>query len=154
MTADQFRASVRKLVYEDGLSAAQAARALGHDVTKNMCIRAMQTLQVKRTTVTFPDSVWPSTTKMPEAEPETEVRDIPVHILKVAAGQCRAPLWPDFLRSTEKVAPADHMLCGHPVKEGSAYCADHHEIFYPPDLQKRVTRPKKQEVVDNTRHFR
>lgn len=152
---EAFRAAIKKLIFEDGMTCAQAARMLGPDVTRNMVVRQRQTLMGRvRTTVTFPDSVWPSTTKTDEAKPETEAREVPVHLLKVLAGQCRAPLWPDFLRSTEKVAPADHMLCGHPVKEGSAYCADHHEVFYPPDLQKRVTRPKKQEVVDNTRHFR
>jgi hypothetical protein len=135
------------------MSTSKVAAAIGLGCSKNMVIRALQSIQGKtRTTVTFPDSVWPSTPKTTEAR-NTDAREEPVHILKVAAGQCRAPLWPDFLRSTEKVPTSEHMLCGHPVKDGSAYCADHHEKFYPTELQKRKPKATEQEIKDNTKHF-
>ena len=141
-TADAFRAEVKR-----------AAAVIGKGVTKNMIVRQCQTIQGKsRSTVTFPDSVWPSTTKSRE-ERTADVPQVPLHIGSVRDGQCRAPLWPDFIRSTEKATPAEHMLCGHPVKADSLYCADHHELFYPAELQKRVIKPKKQEIKDNARYF-
>lgn len=152
---DAFRAAIKKLIIEDGLTCAQAARMLGPDVTRNMVVRQRQTIMGRlQTKVTFPDSVWPSTTKTVEEKPVTEARKVPVHLLDIVTGQCRAPLWPDFLRSTEKVTTAEHMLCGKKVKDGSSYCSGHHEVFYPAELQKRVLKPKKQEAPDNTRHFR
>src|SRR5690606_14554005 len=104
---DSFHKEVRRLVLEEGMSYSKAAAAIGHCTTKNQIVRAMQTILGRsRSTVKFPDSIWPSETKTQDDKAEGDERSIPVHLLSVVHGQCRAPLWPDFLRSKEKADPS------------------------------------------------
>lgn len=153
-TPSEFRAAIKKLVYEDGLSASRAAKALRGSPSKNMVIRQMQWLKANSPyLVKFPDSVWPSVTKIADDKKPENERRAPVHLLDVAYGQCRAPLWPDFLHSKEKVDPSDHMYCGKACKEESSFCAEHHAIFFPPELQKRKRKKPVEDVKDNTAYF-
>lgn len=153
-TRDELLAEVKRLVMECGFSYSRAAMAIGHGVSKNVVVRCMQTILGRsRSTVKFPDSVWPSTPKtLEDKKPENE-RKAPVHLLDVAYGQCRAPLWPDFLHSKEKVDPSDHMYCGKACKEESSFCAEHHAIFFPPELQKRKRKKAVEDVKDNSAYF-
>lgn len=126
---------------------------LGADVTKNMIVRASQTILGRtRSAVTFPDSVWPSEVKSKD-EKAGEVIEAPTHITAVKDGQCRAPLWPDFLHSKQRVDPSEHMLCGKKCKEKSSWCEDHHALFFPPELQKRPPKKKRIQVKDNSAQF-
>lgn len=153
---EAFRAAIKRLIFEEGMTSAQAAKALGPDVTRNMVVRQRETLLGRKqtSTVTFPDSVWPSTPKRETKAEPVDALEAPVHLLKVQHEQCRAPLWPDYLRSTRRVAPEHHLFCGEKTKENSAYCRKHHALFYPPELQKRAQKPKQNnEVKDNSRHF-
>lgn len=150
---DDFHKEVRRLVLEVGLTYSKAAEAIGFSTTKNQVVRAMQTILGRtRSTVTFPDSVWPSEPKSKD-EKAGEAAEAPIHITAVRDGQCRAPLWPDFLHSTQRVDPSEHMLCGKNCKDGSSWCEDHHALFFPPDLQKRPTKKRRDEVKDNSAQF-
>lgn len=150
---EEMHEKVRKLLFEDGLSTRVAAERLGADVTKNMVIRIRQTLTRKGIhTVSFPDSIWPSVAKVP-GEKVSDPPEVPVHLTAVKESQCRAPLWPDFTHSAQRAPTSDHMLCGRRCRDGSLYCEEHHVRFYPPELQKRKAKAKREEVKDNSRHF-
>ena len=149
---ESFHREVKRLCMECGFSYSRAAMAIGFGTTKNQIVRAMQTILGRsRTKVKFPDSVWPSEPKTTDEKIPEKDRQIPVHLLNVGHGQCRAPLWPDFLRSAERVDPSGHMFCGKACKEGSSFCAEHHAVFFsPPPPRKKKEQSK---VQDNSRYF-
>jgi hypothetical protein len=152
-TRDEMLAEVRRLVYGEGMSASQAAKTIGYGTTKNMVIRKMAEIR----SATPAETIWPS---KPNPGNDT-VDDIPeetygpVHLTRIDHGHthCRAPLWPDFVGSSRKVDPSEHLFCGQKCMTGAAYCEEHQEAFYPKELQKKKARSRRDEVKDNSHHF-
>lgn len=70
---------------------------------------------------------------------------VPLMNLRRKIDQCRAPLWPDRLRTRIKVSTSEAVFCGRPTKAGSSYCEDHHALFWMPP--QRRTLKQKDEIV-------
>ncbi len=70
---------------------------------------------------------------VPEPIPAPEIGiDGGIDLIDIVSGQCRFPFG-DAREGTFK-------FCGHPIQDGSSYCAGHHQICYQPANRAELAR--------------
>lgn len=119
-----------------GMSHAEMAKAIGHDITRDvvsgLCRRARPRIrtQGRKAQASVPAVRGASPRFVILDELETER----IHLMGLrqrSITQCRAPLWPDRMRTNVKVKPEiEAYFCGRSTVPGSSYCAEHHVEFW------------------------
>lgn len=147
MTWTKERVEMLTKLEADGFSAAQIASMLGA-VSRNAVIGKLTRLRKRKTKAQRLSGLAPivpdrtskpyQSTRVKEAAglrtapkhtprlPQVHLpalRSLEVPLVDLEPGQCRYP--------TNNPAPFEgHLFCGHPVKEGSPYCACHHAVCF------------------------